>query len=75
MYNPAHLDIIYNSMLRLVHKYKIHHGTAIRPCRSDPNYFAGTAGRVVRASASQGNTMMHVHGFESRSAREKICQK
>ena len=49
--NSAHLDIIYNSKLRLVHKYKMHHGTAIRRCRPDPNYFAGTAGRVVRASA------------------------
>ena len=33
---------------------------AIRPCRPDINYFAGTAGRVVRASASHGYTMMYM---------------
>ena len=33
---------------------------AIRPCRPDPNYFVGTAGRVVRASASHGYTMMYM---------------
>ena len=36
-----------------------HHGTVIRLCRPDPNYFVGTTGRVVRASASQRNAMMH----------------
>ena len=50
--NSAHLDIIYNSKLRLVHKYKMHHhGTVIRRRRPDPNYFVG-------ASASQRNAMM-----------------
>ena len=44
--NSAHLDIIYNSKLRLVHKYKMHHhGMVIRCCRPNPNYFVGTAGR------------------------------
>ena len=39
---------------------KVHHGMAIRPCRPDPNYFAVTDGRVVRASASHGYTMMYM---------------
>ena len=39
---------------------KVHYGMAIRPCRPDPNYFAITNGRVVRASASHGYTMMYI---------------
>ena len=36
-----------------------HHGTVIRRCRPDAYPSAGTAGRMVRASASQRNAMMH----------------
>ena len=39
---------------------KVHRGMAIRPCWPDPNCFAGTAGRVVKASASHGYTVMYM---------------
>ena len=58
---------------------KVHHGMAIRPCRPDPNYFVGTAGRVVRvvrASASHGYTMMYMcMGSNPGQPGEKIYQK